>query len=84
MPGWLIAVIVVAAIVYAAATKGRQKRLDQRRAQAEEHRAEAQERARVAGEKELAARRQADEAQLERDRAVELEGQAQKTDPDTG
>lgn len=88
MDGWLIAVLVVALVViggliYFAATRGREKRLEQQRTTATEQRQEAQSAAQRAGEADLAANRQAETAERERERAVEMEQQAAKTDPDT-
>lgn len=89
MDGWLIAVLVVVALVviggliYLAAGRGREKRLEQQRTKAAEQRREAQSAAQRAGEADLAANRQAEAAQRERERAVEMEQQATKTDPDT-
>ncbi|MGH2776315.1 MAG: hypothetical protein ACRDJT_12895 [Actinomycetota bacterium] len=88
MDGWLIAVLVVALVViggliYVAATRGREKRLEQQRTTATEQRQEAQSAAQRAGEADLAANRHAESAERERERAVELEQRAAKTDPDT-
>jgi Tfp pilus assembly protein PilO len=88
MDGWLIAVLIIAVVViggliYVGATRGRQKRLEQQRATATEQRQEAQSAAQRAGEADLAANRHAETAERERERAVEMEQRAAKTDPDT-
>ena len=89
MPDWLIVVIIIAAVilvallVIAAAKRGRTKRIEHQREKSQEHRLEAQTRAQRAGEAEVAARRAADEAKQERERAVELDRKAAEVDPDT-
>jgi len=87
MDGWLIAVLVIALVViggliYVAATRGKEKRLEQQRTTATEQRQEAQSAAQRAGEADLAANRHAEAAERERERAVEMEQRAAKTDPD--
>lgn len=88
MDGWLITVLVVVGLVviaglaYVAATRGRAKRVEQQRTAAAEQRQEAQSAAQRAGEADLAANRHAEKAQRERERAIEMEQQAAKTDPD--
>jgi flagellar biosynthesis/type III secretory pathway M-ring protein FliF/YscJ len=79
----IVALVVVGALIYMAATRGREKRLEQQRTAATEQRQEAQSAAQRAGEADLAANRQAERAKAERERAVEMEERAAKTDPDT-
>ncbi|MDQ3618684.1 MAG: hypothetical protein M3391_00960 [Actinomycetota bacterium] len=89
MPDWLIVVLVVAAVLivgalaFGAMRKNREKQVVQRREQAEEHRQGAVGAAREAGEKDLAARRAAEEAERAREQSQELEQKAAETDPDT-
>jgi uncharacterized protein HemX len=77
----VIAVIVIAAGIYWI-TRGKARRLEHQRERTAEHRKNAQGAAQRAGEAELAARRHAEEAERERERAVELEHKAAETDPD--
>jgi hypothetical protein len=80
----LIAVAVVAIIgVIYWVTKGKEARLNQRRETAAEHRQEAQVAAQRAGQADVEARRVSQQAEAERDRAIELEEKAAATDPDT-
>ena len=68
----VVAVLVVAGLLYWASTRGRERVTEQRRERATEHREEARAQARDAGE-----------AERMRQRAEELERKATDTDPDT-
>lgn len=88
MPEWLTIVLVIAVVliligaIWWAGTKGRDKKIQQQRETATKHREDARAAAHSAGEAELAARRQEEEADRARDRAAELEHEADKVDPD--
>jgi cytoskeletal protein RodZ len=77
----VIAVIVIAAGIYWW-TRVKARRLEHQRELTAEHRQNAQGATQRADEAELAARRHAEEAERERERAVELEQKAAETDPD--
>jgi len=77
----VIALLVIAGIIYWA-TRGKERRLEQRRETAAEHRQEAQVAAQRAGQAEVDARRAEEAAEQERERAVSLQGKAEKVDPD--
>ncbi|MQB01731.1 MAG: hypothetical protein GEU78_15825 [Actinobacteria bacterium] len=77
----VIAVVVIAGAIYWM-TRGKARRLEHQREQTADHRRNARGAAQRAGEAELAARRHAEEAERERERAVELEHKAAETDPD--
>lgn len=77
----VLAVVVIGAAVYWM-TRGKERRLDQGRAEAAEQRQESQTAAQRAGQAEVAAKRHAQEAEAERERALELERKANETDPD--
>ncbi|MGH2806552.1 MAG: hypothetical protein ACRDKT_04675 [Actinomycetota bacterium] len=83
---WLIIVLVIAAIVIIGiiyrVTAGKNRRIEQRRETAAEQRQEAQVAAQSAGEAEIAARRQQELAEAEKERALILEREAVKSDPD--
>ena len=76
-----VGVLVVLGLIYWF-VRGRERQLEIRREQAEEHRQEAAAAAQRAGEKDLIARRHAQEAEAERERAIELEEKAAERDPD--
>lgn len=77
----VLAVLVIIGIVYWM-TKGRERRDEQRRETAEERRQEAQIAAQRAGQADVEARRSAQVAESERERAIELEEKAAAVDPD--
>ncbi|MGI8942475.1 MAG: hypothetical protein ACR2H7_11395 [Actinomycetota bacterium] len=77
----VIVVIAIAAAVYWTIS-GKAKKLEQQRERAAGDRQEAHGAAQRAGEAELTARRHSEEADRERERAVELERNADETDPD--
>ena len=84
---WLIIVIVVAvvfvlALLFLAGTKGREKRLENRRAEAGELRGEAETSARRAEEREAVAEEQAERAREEREAAQSHARRADEIDPD--
>jgi flagellar biosynthesis/type III secretory pathway M-ring protein FliF/YscJ len=88
MDTWLVivlsvlALIVVIGIIYWV-TQGKERMLQQRRDSAAEHRQEAQTAAQRAGEADVSARRDAEIAEQERERAAELQRKAAQRDPDT-
>lgn len=78
----VLALIVVVGIIYWM-TRGKERRLEQKREYAAEHRQEAQVAAQRAGQADVSARRQAEIAEQERQRAAELQREAAEKDPDT-
>jgi F0F1-type ATP synthase membrane subunit b/b' len=87
MSTWGIVVIVVAAVVLVAIvayalTRGRARRLEQQRAEAQDVRTEARAKARQAEQARLAAEEQAEQARRQQNEAVALQQKANEVDPD--
>ena len=88
MDAWVIVLIVIGAVILLALLlvgirRGRERQLEQKRAEAAGLRSEAEETAQQAQEREEAARRQAAQAEADRDLATEQARRADKIDPDT-
>jgi flagellar biosynthesis/type III secretory pathway M-ring protein FliF/YscJ len=88
MDTWLIVVIVIVAVVVLAllawaATRGRERRIESKRAEAGELRQEAQSRAQRADERQALAEEQAEQARRERLEAESRLERADDVDPDT-
>jgi FtsZ-interacting cell division protein ZipA len=88
MDAWVIVLIVIGAAILLALLlvgirRGRERQLEQKRAEAAGLRSEAEETAQQAQEREEAARRQAAQAEADRDLATERARRADEIDPDT-
>jgi FtsZ-interacting cell division protein ZipA len=88
MDAWIIVLIVIGAVILVAllligVRRGRERQLEQKRAEASGLRAQAEETAQQAQEREEAARREAAQAAADRDVAQEQARRADDIDPDT-
>jgi FtsZ-interacting cell division protein ZipA len=88
MDAWVIVLIVIGAAILLALLlvgirRGRERQLEQKRAEAAGLRSQAEETGQQAQEREDAARRQAAQAEADRDLATEQARRADEIDPDT-
>jgi FtsZ-interacting cell division protein ZipA len=88
MDAWVIVLIVIGAAILLALLlvgirRGRERQLEQKRAEAAGLRSQAEETGQQAQEREEAARRQAAQAEADRDLATEQARRADEIDPDT-
>jgi type II secretory pathway component PulM len=87
MDAWVIVLIVIGAAILLALLlvgirRGRERQLEQKRAEAAGLRSQAEETSQQAQEREEAARRQAAQAEADRDLATEQARRADEIDPD--
>jgi flagellar biosynthesis/type III secretory pathway M-ring protein FliF/YscJ len=84
---WIVVIVVVAVVLIAclafAASRGRTRKLEQKRLEAREHREVADTKARKAEQARLQAEEQADRARKQQAEADELRRHAAEVDPDT-
>jgi FtsZ-interacting cell division protein ZipA len=88
MDAWVIVLIVIGAVILLALLligirRGRERQLEQKRAEAAGLRSQAEDRAQEAEQREEAARREAAQAAADRDLATEQARRADEIDPDT-